>query len=148
VGEKKKRVTLICSRNTLDGMYPPLILALNAVRAGAEAMVFFTFQGLDVVTKKGYQKIKFYPPGLCGVIPGLPALATRMMCRLAEERANVPSPAELMEMCRYEGVKFYACQMTKDMMAVRDEDLLEGVQVIDAGGYMKLALQSDVNMFI
>ncbi|MBC7106052.1 MAG: DsrE/DsrF/DrsH-like family protein, partial [Firmicutes bacterium] len=88
---KKKRVTLICSRNTLDGVYPPLILALNAVRAGAEAMVFFTFQGLDVVTKEGYRKIKFYPPGMFGVIPGLPALATRTMYRLAEERANIPS---------------------------------------------------------
>ncbi|RJQ28339.1 MAG: hypothetical protein C4589_06590 [Peptococcaceae bacterium] len=145
---KKQKATFICSRNTLDGVYPPLILAIQAIRAGAETAIFFTFDGIQAIKKGGIKKSKYFPPGLAGVIPGLPAIATRMMHRLADRRANVPPPSDLLEMCRYEGVKFYACKMTMDMMNIRKSDLVEGAEVIDAEGYIKMALKSDVSMFI
>lgn len=145
--EELKRVTLICSRNTLDGVYPPLILAIQATRTGAEASIFFTFDGLQVIKKGGIKKGKYFPAGLMGIIPGIPAMATRMMLRFADKRANVPPPSDLLEMCRYEGVKFYACKMTMNMMGIRESDLVEGAEIIDAEGYMKMALKADVNMF-
>jgi len=144
----KKKVLLICSRNTIDGVYPPLILALQAVRAGAEASIFFTFMGIEAVRKGGIKKAKFFPAGLMGVIPGMPAMATKMMLGLAEKKANVPPPADLLEMCRLEGVKLYGCLMTMDMMGLKESDLIEGAKVIDAAGYMQMALEADVNLFI
>ncbi|MGO0122324.1 DsrE/DsrF/DrsH-like family protein [Desulfothermobacter acidiphilus] len=146
-GEKKK-ATFICARNTLEGVYPPLILALQAVRAGAETSLFFTFDGINAVRKGGIKKAKYFPPGLLGVIPGIPALATRMMVRMAEENAGIPRPEDLLEMCQLEGVKLYACQMTVDMMKLRPEEFLPGVEIIDAPGYMKLALAADINIFV
>ncbi len=146
--EKKKRVLLICPDNTLDTVYPALILSLQAARAGAESMVFFTFDGIRVILKDGIKKVKYYPKGFLGAIPGIPKLFTKMMIKLAEERAGVPSPDMLLEMCQIEGVKFYACLMTIQMMNLKKEDFIDGVEIIDAEGYMKLALDADVNMFI
>ncbi len=152
IGRKeKKKVNLICSRNTIDGVYPPLILAINAARNGAEARVFFTFSGIDMVLKKNYEKdyrnVKFYIPGAMGAIPGMSKLAT-MMVKKKIESAEIPDIKSLVEMTRFEGVKFIACLMTMDMMGIEKEDLLEDVEVMDANQFMKLALSSDLNMFI
>jgi peroxiredoxin family protein len=146
--ERKKKVLLICPDNTLDTVYPALILSLQAARAGAESMVFFTFDGIKVILKNGIKKVKYYPKGFLGAIPGIPTLFTKFMIKLAEERAGIPSPDLLMEMCQIEGVKFYACLMTIQMMNLKKEDFIEGVEIIDAEGYMKLALEADINMFI
>jgi len=51
-------------------------------------------------------------------------------------------------MCQIEGVKFYACLMTIQMMNLKKEDFIEEVKIIDAEGYMKLALEADINIFI
>ena len=57
----KETAAFICSRDTLDGAYPPLILAINAARAGMEAKVFFTFMGINLACKGGIEKAKFIP---------------------------------------------------------------------------------------
>lgn len=144
----RKKVTLICSRNTVDGAYPPLILALQAARKGADVSIFFTFMGIQVIKRGGAEKVRFFPPGPMGAVPGMSALATKMMLKMAAGRAHVPSPAELLEMCRYEGVKLWGCLMTMEMMGLTEKDMVEGVQVINAEGYMDMALESDLNLFI
>jgi len=151
IGEKqKKKVNIICSRNTVDGVYPPLILAINAAREGADAKVFFTFAGIEIVLKKNYENdyknVKFHMPGFIGAIPGMSRLATWMIKKKIGE-ANIPDIKELVEMAQLEGVKFIACLMTMDMMGLKREDLMDGVDVMDANQFVKLALQSDWNMF-
>ncbi|MDA8096939.1 MAG: hypothetical protein C4575_04355 [Desulforudis sp.] len=145
---EKKKVTLICSRNTIDGVYPPLILALQAARKGAEVSIFFTFSGIEALRRGGAAKARFYPPGPMGAIPGMSRIATRMMLKLAADKAQVPPPADLLEMCRHEGVKYWACLMSVQMMNLKERDMIEGVQVIDAAGYMDMALDSNLNLFI
>ena len=146
----KKKVNLICSRNTVDGVYPPLILAINAVREGAEAKVFFTFAGIDIVLKKNYEKdyknVRYHMPGFIGAIPGMSRLATWMIKKKIGE-ANIPDVKELVELAQLEGVKFIACLMTMDMMGLTEKDLIDGVEVMDANQFVKLALKSDWNMF-
>lgn len=144
----KKKVTFICSRATLDGLYPPLIMALQAARVGAEPLVFFTFGGMEAVKKGGLDKNKYYPQGLLGAIPGVSSVAGQKMVKLAGEKANVPGPADLFEMCLYEGVRFYGCRMTMEMMGIKEEDLIEGVEVTNSESYIKMALEADVNMFV
>ncbi|WP_027364037.1 DsrE/DsrF/DrsH-like family protein [Desulfotruncus alcoholivorax] len=143
-----RKANFICSRNTIDGVYPPLILALQAQRAGADTMIFFTFDGIDVIRKNGAKKIKYYPNGMLGAIPGVPGVSARMITKLAENRAGVPNIETLLEMCQLEGVKFHACLMTLQMMDIKDEELIDGVVVSDAASYIKTALESDVNLFI
>lgn len=141
-----KKYTFICSRGTLDGAYPSLILALNARRLGHEVHVFYTFMGIEVVKKGGVEKLKFYPPGFPGAIPGMPSLATSMMKKMIGA-AHIPDLSDLLEMAQLEGVKLYACKMTMDMMRLGQDDLIEGVEVMNAEQYLKLAEHCTINMF-
>jgi len=84
VEAQKESATFICSRDTLDGVYPPLLLAINARRQGMDAAVFFTFMGLNVIRKGWTKKIKFQPPGFLGAIPGMASMATGMMKKKIE----------------------------------------------------------------
>ena len=52
-----QRISVICSKGTLDMAYPGLILANAARMMGIEAHIFFTFWGLDVVTEKKIDKL-------------------------------------------------------------------------------------------
>jgi peroxiredoxin family protein len=138
--------TFICSRGTLDGAYPSLILAINSQRLGNDATVFYTFMGINIV-KKGYlEKLKFHPPGFMGAIPGMSQLATGMMKKQIEE-AGIPDLEILMETAQLEGVKLVACKMTMDMMKLGDDELMEGVEIMNAEDYLKIAGQCSINMF-
>ena len=142
----KQKYTFICSRGTLDGAYPPLILAINSVRLGHEATIFYTFMGINIVRKDYLAKVKFHPPGFLGAIPGMAAMATSMMKKQIEE-ANIPEVEELLQMAQLEGVRLVACRMTMDMMKLADEDLREGVEIMNAEQYLKIAGQCAINMF-
>jgi peroxiredoxin family protein len=143
---EKKKYTFICSRGTLDGAYPALILSINSVRLGNEATVFYTFMGINIV-KKGYlAKLKFHPPGFLGAIPGMSSMATAMMKKQIDE-ANIPDIEELLEIAQLEGVKLVACKMTMDMMKMTEDQLIEGVEVMNAEEYLKIAGQCAINMF-
>jgi peroxiredoxin family protein len=142
----KESCTFICSRGTLDGAYPSLILAINARRLGMDATVFYTFMGIDVIRKGGAARSGFIPPGAMGAIPGMSAIATRMM-RKQIDGAGIPSLEELMDMAQLEGVRLMACRMTMDMMGLKKEDFIEGVEVETAEGYLKHARNCKINMF-
>jgi peroxiredoxin family protein len=144
--KEAKKYTFICSRGTLDGAYPSLVLALNARRLGHEANVFYTFMGIDAVKKGGLEKLKFFPPGFMGAIPGMPSMATSMMKKMISS-AHIPDLPELIEMAQIEGVKLFACKMTLDMMRLEEKDLIEGVEVMNAEQYLKLAEHCTINMF-
>jgi len=130
----------------VDGAYPPLILALNFVREGAEAEVFFTFTGIDVIKKDKAKSLKYYMPGCIGAISGMTLLASWMMKRKIE-KAEIPSIEELLEMCALEGVKFIACKMTMDMLGLKKEDLIDKTEILSAPDYAKKALEADINIF-
>jgi peroxiredoxin family protein len=142
----KQKYTFICSRGTLDGAYPSLILAINSARLGHEATIFYTFMGINIVRKEYLAKVKFHPPGFLGAIPGMAAMATGMMKKQIEE-ANIPDVEELLEIAQLEGIRLVACRMTMDMMKLTEEDLREGVEVMNAEQYLKVASQCAINMF-
>lgn len=143
---ERESCTFICSRGTLDGAYPALILAINARRLGMDATVFYTFMGINVIRKGGVDKLHFIPPGTMGAIPGMSSVATWMMKRQIDQ-ANIPTLDELMEMAQLEGVRFVACKMTMDMMGMKAEDFIDGVEIETAEDYLKHARNCKVNMF-
>jgi len=93
--EKIKKVSIIVSRGSLDGVYPGLIMANGARMEGIEANLFFTFFGLHAIVKNKMDHIKIATvgnPALCvptamgpgmptwlGGIPGMSWIATKMM---------------------------------------------------------------------
>lgn len=144
---QRESASFICSRDTMDGVYPPLLLAINARRQGMDTSIFFTFMGLNAIRKGWARKVKFHPPGFMGAIPGMSAMATGMMKKKIDN-AGIPPVEDLMDMAVAEGVRFVACKMTVDMMELSEEDFLEGVEVWTAEDYMKYAKTCKINMFI
>lgn len=138
--------SFICSRDTLDGVYPSLLLAINARRQGMDASVFFTFMGLNAIRKGWAKKVKFHPPGFMGAIPGMCSMATGMMKKKIDN-AGIPPIEDMMDMAQAEGVRFVACKMTVDMMELCEEDFIDGVEVWTAEDYIKHARTCKINMF-
>ena len=97
-----EKVSIVISKGSLEGVYPGLIIANGARIEGIEANVFFTFFGLDAVTKKrhgAYQggdrrKPGMHIPTLVGTIPGMSWVATKMMARKMRE-ARHPARARV-----------------------------------------------------
>jgi peroxiredoxin family protein len=144
---EKEKAAFICSRDTLDGAYPPLILAINAARTGMEVKIFYTFMGLNLACKGGIDQAKFIPPGVMGAIPGMCQIATGMMKKKID-KANIPSLSELMEMAQLEGVEMIACKMTIDMMEMDESRLVDGVVVWTAEDFIKYAKDCKISLFI
>jgi peroxiredoxin family protein len=144
--EKKERAALICSRDTIDGAYPALILGINAARLGMETKVFYTFMGVRLLLEGGFERAKFIPAGLMGAIPGMAQVATAMM-KSKIDKAQIPSLAELQEMAQIEGVQLVACRMTVDMMEIDETKLVEGAVVWNAEDFMRYAKDSRLCLF-
>jgi peroxiredoxin family protein len=145
-GAQRESATFICSRDTLEGVYPSLVLSTNARRMGMDAAIFFTFMGINVIRKGKAKKIKFHPPGFMGAVPGMSSMATGMMKKMIE-KAGIPDVEDMMDMAAAEGVRFIGCQMTVDMMGLKKEDFIEGVEIMTAEDYMRIARNCKINMF-
>ena len=146
MAEAKEKAAFICVKDTIDGAYPSLVLAINAARQGMESKIFYSFMGLNLALKGGFDRAKYFPPGVMGAIPGMVTLATGMMKKKIE-KANIPSLADLQEVAQIEGVELIACKMTVDMMEINEEKLIEGVVVWTAEEFLKYAKECKLCLF-
>ena len=144
--KQKERAAFICVKDTIDGAYPSLVLGINAARQGMESKIFYSFMGMNLVLEGGFDRAKFFPPGVVGAIPGMTALATGMMKKKID-KANIPSLADLQEMAQLEGVELIACKMTVEMMELDEDRLIEGVSVWTAEDFLKYAKDCKICLF-
>lgn len=156
--EQNKRLAIIALHGTLDAAYPPLILATAAVAMDMEAAIFFTFYGLEIIKKGKADKLQVAPlanpampqpvpgisvPNILGVLPGMTAVATGMMNSWMK-KANVAKLSELLEMAVESGVRLIACQMSMDVMGIKKEDLIDGVEVGGAATFLEFASENAI----
>ena len=146
MAEEKERAAFICVKDTIDGAYPSLVLGINAARQGMETKIFYSFMGLNLVMDGGFDRAKFFPPGVMGAIPGMTSMATGMMKKKIE-KANIPSLADLQEVAQIEGVELIACKMTVDMMEIDESKLIEGVVVWTAEDFLNYAKDCKLCLF-
>jgi len=145
--EKIKKVSIICSKGSLEGVYPALIMANGARMEGIEANLFFTFFGLDAITKSKVKKIKVATvgnpamgiPTVIGAIPGMSAMATKMMMKKMDQ-LDIPPIDEFIEMIAGAGGKLYACKASVDMFDLKKDDFLDDVEkILTVGEFYELA---------
>ena len=146
MSDSTEKAAFICVKDTLDGAYPSLVLAINAARQGMESKIFYSFAGLNLVLEGGAARAKYFPAGVMGAIPGMTSLATGMMKKKIED-ANIPSLADLQEMAQIEGVELVACKMTVDMMDLDEKKLIEDVVVWTAEEFTKYAKDCKLCLF-
>ncbi|MFN8472306.1 MAG: DsrE/DsrF/DrsH-like family protein [Anaerolineae bacterium] len=149
--EKPRHVAFICSKGSLDMAYPALIMGWAALGNGIDVTIFFTFWGMDLITKKRIDKLQISPigntsmkmgdtgiPNIVSVLPGMTAMATKMM-KKQMGAIEVPPVSEYLQMLLDGGAKLYACKMSVDMMGLKMEDFIDGVEaIVTAGDFMDM----------
>lgn len=132
-----KRMMIILSKATLENVYAAFVLANGARAEGIEAELFFTFFGLEAIHKKKLEHLHvatvgnpaMHIPTMLGGLPGMEALATKMM-KSEMEKIDMPDVHEFLEILSASGVKLWACRLAMDMFHYRKEDLYEDVDGI------------------
>jgi peroxiredoxin family protein len=138
--------------------YPALVMGWAALGNGIDVTIFFTFWGMDMITKSRQKQLQVAPvantamkmtmmglptgnlgiPNLMGILPGMTAFATKLM-RDKMSSLDVPSVPEYLEMLVDGGAKLYACKMSVDMFGLKKEDFIDGVQdIVTAGDFMDM----------
>lgn len=142
-----KKMSIIVSRGSLDGIYPALIMANGARMEGIEASLFFTFFGLNGLANQTMDHLKVATvgnpalnmampmlglpmtlpfPTWAGALPGVSAFATHLM-QQEMEKLDIPPVREFLELISDSGGKIYACKLAMDMFKLKREDLWERV---------------------
>jgi len=142
-----EKVSIIISKGSLEGVYPGLIMANGARAEGIEANLFFTFFGLDAIHKRRIGHIKvatvgnpgMHIPSLVGVLPGMSAVATKMMEKKMDG-LDIPGIPEFVEMIGDTGAGIYACKASVDMFGFTEADFVEQVKdIITVGEFYDMA---------
>lgn len=146
---KVKKVLIICSKGKLEDVYAALVMANGALMEGMEAKMFFTFFGLEAITKKKADKLHTatvgnpaFMPGMPTMVAGLPgfeAFASHMM-KKEMDKLDIPPVTEFIEMIDAGGGEIYACKLAADMFHFKKEDFVDEVKdIITVGDMYALA---------
>jgi peroxiredoxin family protein len=143
-----KKVSIIVSQGSLEGVYPGLIMANGARMEGIDASLFFTFFGLDAIIDRRMDDLKvatvgnpaMHIPTLVGALPGMSAFATSKM-KKEMEKLDIPPVREFLQMIHDAGGSLYACKASVDMFHLHREDFFSEVDNIISVGefYAKAA---------
>lgn len=152
--------TMIMFSGDMDKAMAGLIIANGAAAMGDEVTMFFTFWGLNILRKA--QKIKvrksFMEKMFGWMMPrgaeklslskmNFGGMGTAMMKDIMKKK-KVNTLPQLIESAQAMGVKFIACTMSMDVMGIRPEEIIEGVEYAGVATYLGEADEANVNLFI
>ena len=152
--------TIIVFDGDLDKVLASFVIANGALAMGRPVTMFFTFWGLTALRKeqkiplkksamekmfgamlpRGSKKLKLSQMNMGG-------MGTKMMRKIMADK-NIDSLEDMMKKAMENGVKIIACSMSMDVMGIREEELIDGVEIGGVGTYLGDAEESDVNLFI
>ncbi len=158
--EAKKGKTIIVFDGDMDKVLASFVIANGALAMGRPVTMFFTFWGLTALRRKdaaplkknamekmfgfmlprGSSKLKLSKMNMAG-------MGTAMMKKIMNDK-NIDSLETMMKKAMENGVKIIACSMSMDVMGIRPEELIDGVEIGGVGTYLGDAEESDVNLFI
>ncbi len=154
--EKRNRLVIVCSKGSLDMAYPPLMLATTGAALGMDVHLYFTFWGMNMITKKTVDSLKISPvgnpalpmPNILGMIPGMSSMVTSMM-KKKMSKMKMPTIREMIKTAKDAGVQFHACSPSMDMMGLTKDDLIPEVDdIIGASTYLDLASEDAITLFV
>ncbi|WP_410768626.1 DsrE/DsrF/DrsH-like family protein [Fontibacillus sp. BL9] len=152
--------SMVVFSGDLDKAIASFIIANGAAASGKKVTMFFTFWGLNVIRKsekvnvsknligkmfgammpRGSRKLSLSKMNMMGM--------GAKMIRGVMKNGNIASLEELMQSALDQGVEIVACQMSMDVMGIKQEELIEGVKIGGVGYYLGKADQSGINLFI
>lgn len=152
--------TIIVFSGDLDKVLASFIIANGAAAMGRPVTMFFTFWGLNVLRKTEHIKVNktiiekmfgfMMPRGVSKLKlskMNMGGMGTKMMKKVMKDK-NVDSLEALMEQAMSNGVKLVACTMSMDVMGIKQEELIDGVELAGVASYLGDAEESNVNLFV
>lgn len=126
------KVAIIASNGGMFDAYKVFNIATASAATDAEVAIFFTFEGLNLIHKQAHHH--------------LPLPAGREQIAKGFKNANVPGIPELVKMAQEMGVRMIGCQMTMDVMNLKKEDFIEGIEVGGAVTFLDFAKDANVSL--
>ncbi len=152
--------TMVVFSGDLDKTIAAFIIANGALAMGRKVTIFFTFWGLNVLRKSKKVKTQksliekmfgfMMPRGTKKL--GLSRMnmggAGAKMIRAVMKSKGVDSLEELIEQAIKHGARIVACQMSMDIMGIKKEELIDGVELGGAATFLGSGENSDMSLFI
>ncbi|HUX04711.1 MAG TPA: DsrE/DsrF/DrsH-like family protein [Acidimicrobiales bacterium] len=153
--------TIILFSGELDKVLGAFVIANGAAAMGDEVTMFFTFWGLNCLRKaqktktsdktalqkmfavmmpRGPNKLEMSHMNFAGIGPKL--------MRRAMRQQNVSSIDEFITMAKEQDIKMIACTMSMDVMGIKPEELIDGLEFAGVATYLGEADEANVNLFI
>ncbi len=152
--------TQVLFSGDLDKAIASMIIANGAAAMGKKVSIFFTFWGLNVLRKREKVAVnKTFKEKMFGfMMPrgtsklglsqmNMGGMGAKMIKDTMTEK-NVLTLDELMKTALDNGVKFIACTMSMDLMGIKEEELIDGVEYGGVATYLSDANESNHNIFI
>lgn len=152
--------TFVVFSGDLDKTIAAFIMANGAAAMGRDVTIFFTFWGLNILrrpkkikTKKTFIEKMFgmmMPRGTKKL--GLSRMnmggAGAKMIRAVMKSKGVSSLEELIQSAIDHGVRLVACQMSMEIMGIKQEELIDGVELGGVATFLGSGEQSNMSLFI
>ena len=156
----KDKYTLVVFSQDFDRVIASFIIATGAAAMGSEVVMFFTFWGINtlrdpnksgkgknfvekmfaIMMPKGMRKLKLSRMNMGG-------MGTKMMKKIMKKK-NIASLESLVDMAKEMGVKLVICQMSMDLMGIKKEEIIDGVEYGGVASYIGETSDAKANLFI
>ena len=151
--------TIVVFSNDLDKALASFIIANGAKASGKDVTMFFTFWGLNILRKSNVNVKKGFIDKMFGLM--MPKGAEKLtlskmnmggmgsaMMKWIMKNKNISTLSELIKQAQDSGVKFIACNMSMDVMGIKEEELIDGVEIGGVAKYISESNNANSNLFI
>lgn len=157
----REQTTLVVFSADLDKVMASLIIANGAMAMGKPVALFFTFWGLNVLRRTNPPALeKSFMDRMFGMM--MPAGVSKLnsiskmnfagmgakLIRKVMRDKRVEEAAQLLRNLQEGGAQLIACQMSMDVMGIRHEELIDGVEIGGVAAFLGEAHQSATTLFI
>jgi len=152
--------TMVVFSGDLDKAIAAFIIANGAASMGHKVTMFFTFWGLNILRKSDPPKVKknliermfvfMMPRGpdkLSISKMNMGGMGTAMIKGIMKKK-NVSSLPELIQSALDNGVRVQACQMSMDLMGIRKEELIDGIETVGVATFIHASDESNATIFV
>lgn len=157
---KNNKSTLIVFSGDLDKAIASFIIATGSAAMGNQVTMFFTFWGLNILRKEQYVPVQksFMDKMFAKMLPRGPeklgiskmnfgGLGAKLM-KYTMKKKNITTLKELIEMAKELDIKMVACTMSMDVLGIKKEELIDGLEYAGVASYLAEANEANINLFI
>ncbi len=156
--EATEKASIIVMSGDLDKVMGAFIIANGAAAFDMQVTMFFTFWGLKAI-QKGNLTGKSLMGRMLGLMNrgGVEAIGPsrlnmggmgRWMFKKMMKEKKVTPLSVLVRQAREQGVRLVACEMSCNVMEIRKEDFIDGVEMGGVATFIAEASESKFSLFI